>query len=136
MGPAARTRPPSARRGPLLPSAVRARRPAVAPPRARTSRRGTPPRTRRRCGPAPPYAPRLPQLGRRPLERRQRGLRVARPLELRRAGLVEEQLDERDVPQRIEHGRAALDGVSEDRLPFVQLAAHPRVLRALAGEQE
>ena len=83
------------------------------------------------------HAPRRPQLGERPLHREHGRLGVRhRPEQLLAARLVEQHRGERLVHQRGEQRCAAIDRVAEHGRGGVQLGTHPRVLRAVPGEQE
>jgi hypothetical protein len=80
--------------------------------------------------------PRLPQPAERVLDREQRGLEVLRLGQVGwRAPRVEHR-HEGHPAVLAQHRIAALDRLPEDRLGVEQLAAHARVLRALAAEEE
>ena len=79
------------------------------------------------------HAPRPPQRGQRPLHREQRRLRVLR---LGEEIVALEQLQQRDVDDTAQPGRARVQRVTDDGLAGGQPPGHGRPLRPLTREQE
>lgn len=82
------------------------------------------------------YSAARPQVGEGDFEGDQGGLAVPGAGQVLGAVRVEEQVEQRDLAQAAQHRVGAPQGAGEDGVGVVEVAAHARVLGALAAEEE